>query len=176
MEKQQGMAAELTFRTNAPVNNGELISTGAAAALDTAWAAASLGPISYPSPVAQVEGPGAESVMGSTSLGFSVFTILMPGTSNSIPLWTWRAGCHGLQTHVWLRGSRFCFFPAAWKRFDCHLWTLNKVGSRQKGVSCFLALYELHTHKVRLEVNKEVIRHTTWNNCQFIRILIIFGE
>lgn len=40
--------------------------------------------------------------MRSTSLSFSVFAILMPGTGNSIPLWTWRGGCCWLQTHVWL--------------------------------------------------------------------------
>ncbi|KAI9542515.1 hypothetical protein NQZ68_019197 [Dissostichus eleginoides] len=35
-----------------------------------------------------VKGPWAEPVMRSTSLSFSVFTILMPGTRNSIPLWS----------------------------------------------------------------------------------------
>ncbi len=137
---RRGVAAELPFRNNPPINNGELISAGAAATSNVAGAAASWGPISYPSPAAQVEDPGAEPVMRSTSLSFSVFPSLMPGTGNSIPLRTRRAGCHWLRTHVWLC---VMFFPGTWKCHDCHLWILCNVGSRQNDVSCFLATYEL---------------------------------
>lgn len=48
-------------------------------------ASEAVGPIGYHSPAAQVEGPGAEPDTGSAGLCFSVFTALMPGTSNSIP-------------------------------------------------------------------------------------------
>lgn len=144
---QRGVAAELPhlppFRNNPPINNGELISTGAAAASDAAGAGAGWGPISYPSPVAQVEGPGAEPVMRSMSLSFSVFTILMPGTGNSIPLRTWRAGCHWLQTLILL--CVVVFFPGTWKCYDCHLWILCNVGSGQNGILCFPAMYEWDT-------------------------------
>lgn len=44
--------------------------------------------------MAQVEGPGAEQVMRSVGFGFSVFTVVMPGTGNSIPGGVGRAGCH----------------------------------------------------------------------------------
>lgn len=99
---QRGVAAEPPppSSNNPPINNGELISAGAVATWNAAGAAASEGPIGYPYPAAQVQGPEAELVMRSTSLSFSVFDILMPGTSNSIPLWIWRGGCRWLQTHV----------------------------------------------------------------------------
>lgn len=43
-----GTAAELPLRNNPLINNGVLISAGAAAASDTAGAATGYGPISYP--------------------------------------------------------------------------------------------------------------------------------
>lgn len=138
----------------------ELISTGAAAASNTAGAGASWGPISYPSPAAQVKGPWAMIRYEIHKLEFQRFHHSDAWNSQLYPSVERRSRCHWLQTHLWLCVMFVSREVLWWSPLDT-MWCWWKT---EWWIRFFGEVWMGDTIPAKFGVNQEVIWQRTCNS------------